>query len=104
MPLLVTQLLADVCRPEHILGISGGLDTYKLKPFQDIYGSKIYMLNNKKTSLYKKFQEEHNIHSVYLIVSLYDDFNRKPCTGMWEFMEFQLNDNIKVQRNKSLWK
>jgi len=59
MPLLVTQLLADVCKPKHILGISGGLDTYKLKPFQDIYGSKIYMLNNKKTSLYKKFQEEY---------------------------------------------
>jgi hypothetical protein len=59
MPILVTQLLADVCKPKHILGISGGLDTYKLKPFQDIYGSKIYMLNNKKTSLYKKFQEKY---------------------------------------------
>lgn len=54
-------------------------------------------------NIYKKLQEEHNINSVYLIVSLYDDFNRKPCTGMWDFAESQLNDNIKVQRNKSLY-
>ena len=46
MPILLTQLLADLCKPKHILAISGGLDTYKLKPFQDIYDSKIYMLNN----------------------------------------------------------
>jgi len=58
---------------------------------------------NRWVNIYKKFQEEHNIHSVYLIVSLYDDFNRKPCTGMWEFMEFQLNDNIKVQKDKSFY-
>jgi len=58
---------------------------------------------NRWVNIYKKFQEEYNIHSVYLIVSLYDDFNRKPCIGMWEFMEFQLNDNIKVQKDKCLY-
>ena len=58
---------------------------------------------NRWVNIYKKLQEEHNIHSVYLIVSLYNDFNRKPCTGMWEFMEFQLNDNIKVQKDKSFY-
>lgn len=58
---------------------------------------------NRWVNIYKKFQDEHNIHSVYLIVSLCDDFNRKPSIGMWEFMEFQLNDNIKVQKDKSFY-
>lgn len=59
MPILLIQALMDISPKKHILALSGGLDRFRLKPFQDIYGSKIYMLNNKKTSLYKKFQEEY---------------------------------------------
>jgi bifunctional polynucleotide phosphatase/kinase len=50
-----------------------------------------------------KLQSQYGITSVYLIASLYDDFNRKPCTGMWEFLETQLNGSVKVQRNKCLY-
>lgn len=59
MPILVVQLLMDMAKAKNVLALSGGLDTYKLKPFQDIYDSKIYMLNNKKTSLYEKFQKKY---------------------------------------------
>lgn len=45
----------------------------------------------------------YDIKSIYLIVSLYDDFNRKPATGMWDFLEKELNDNIKVIRQDSLY-
>lgn len=53
-------------------------------------------------NIYEKFKHS-GIFSVYLIVSMYDDFNRKPCTGMWEFVETHLNNDIKVDRNKSLF-
>ena len=50
-----------------------------------------------------KLQTQYGITSVYLIASLYDDFNRKPCTGMWEFLETRMNGSVKVQRDKSLY-
>ena len=50
-----------------------------------------------------KLKTQYSITSVYLIASLYDDFNRKPCTGMWEFLETRLNGSVKVQRDKSLY-
>jgi bifunctional polynucleotide phosphatase/kinase len=52
--------------------------------------------------IYDKFIE-FGIPSVYIIASLYDDFYRKPCTGMWEFVETELNNNIKVDRSKCLF-
>jgi bifunctional polynucleotide phosphatase/kinase len=43
------------------------------------------------------------ITSAYLLVSLYDDFYRKPCTGIWDFLEAELNDSIKIDKKKSLY-
>jgi len=51
----------------------------------------------------EKLESEHSITSVYMLVSLYDDFNRKPCTGMWEYVEKELNGNIRVDRKASLY-
>ena len=53
--------------------------------------------------IYTKLQIEYNINSVYLIASLYDDFNRKPSTGMWDFVANSVNGNIKVNLDKSLY-
>lgn len=54
-------------------------------------------------NIYEKLCKEHNITSVYLLVSLYDDFNRKPCTGMWDYVVSQLNNDIKVNTDKCLY-
>ena len=54
-------------------------------------------------NIYARLQREFGISSVWLLASLYDDFNRKPCTGMWEFVEKHLNGDMKVDRNKSLY-
>jgi len=53
--------------------------------------------------IYNTFKTMYNIESVYLIVSLHDDFYRKSATAMWEFVETHLNNNIKVNRNSSLY-
>ena len=57
-------------------------------------------------NIYDKFKE-NGITSVYLLAALYDDFYRKPCTGMWEFLEKHLNgngnENHIVDRKKSLY-
>ena len=58
-------------------------------------------------NIYEKFKE-NGITSVYLVAALYDDFYRKPCTGMWEFVEKHLNGNgngnhIIVDRKKSIY-
>ena len=57
MPILVIMMLMDAAPKEKILALSGGLDRFRLKQFQSIFGSKIYFLNNKKLALYKKFQK-----------------------------------------------
>lgn len=59
MPILLIQMLMDIAPKKHILALSGGLDRFRLKPFQDIYGSFIYLLNNKKAAMYEKFQYEN---------------------------------------------
>lgn len=56
MPILLIQAIMDMSPKKNILAISGGLDRYRLKPFQDMYGSKVSFLNNKKLALYEKFQ------------------------------------------------
>lgn len=69
----------------------------KRKDTMDLQGFK-----TRWNNIYEKFKT-FDIFSVYLIISMYDDFNRKPCTGMWEFLEKNLNNDIKVDRNKSLF-
>ena len=59
MPILLIQALMDAAPKNTILALSGGLDRFRLKPFQDIYGSQIVFLNNKKFSLYEKFQAKN---------------------------------------------
>lgn len=54
-------------------------------------------------NIYIQLSNHHKIESVYLLIALYDDFYRKPMTGMWEFVEKKLNGNIKVDREKSLY-
>jgi hypothetical protein len=59
MPILLIQALMDISPKRRILALSGGLDRFRLKPFQEIYNSEIYFLNNKKLALYEKFQYEN---------------------------------------------
>jgi hypothetical protein len=79
MPILLIQMLMDISRGNHILALSGGLDRFRLKPFQDIYGSNIYMLNNKKTAMYEKFQKE-NTPIDYSVVS-HQDLEKDNCNS-----------------------
>ncbi len=58
MPILLIQMIMDISPKKNILAISGGLDRFRLQPFQEIYGSNICFLNNKKLSLYEKFQQK----------------------------------------------
>ena len=59
MPILLIQALMDIAPKNKILALSGGLDRFRLKPFQDIYGSEIYLLNNKKAAMYENFQYQN---------------------------------------------
>lgn len=56
--ILLIHAIADISPRKNILALSGGADRFRLKPFQEIYGSKITFLNNKKLALYEKFQYE----------------------------------------------
>jgi bifunctional polynucleotide phosphatase/kinase len=51
----------------------------------------------------ERLKKQYDIEPSALLVSLYDDFNRKPSTGMWEFMENHLNGGINVNRTASLY-
>ena len=54
-------------------------------------------------------EREHGIKPIALVASLYDDFNRKPCCGMWEFLEGLMHSRntfgmkIEVGRDASLY-
>ena len=69
MPILLIQALMDISPKKNVLALSGGLDRFRLKPFQDIYKSNIFFLNNKKLALYEKFQKE-NTPIDYEVVTL----------------------------------
>jgi hypothetical protein len=56
MAILLIQMIMDIAPKRRVLGLSGGLDRFRLKPFQDIFNSEIYFLNNKKLAMYEKFQ------------------------------------------------
>ena len=56
MPILLIMMIMDISPKKNILALSGGLDRFRLEPFQQIFDSNIYFLNNKKLSLYEKFQ------------------------------------------------
>lgn len=57
MPILLIMMIMDIAPKKRVLGLSGGLDRFRLEPFQDIFGSEIIFLNNKKLALYEKFQK-----------------------------------------------
>ena len=59
MPILLIQAIMDLAPKKRVLALSGGLDRFRLKPFQEIFGSEIVFLNNKKFSLYEKFQYQN---------------------------------------------
>lgn len=59
MPILLIQMIMDISPKEKILALSGGLDRFRLKPFSEIFKSKIYFLNNKKLAMYEKFQYQN---------------------------------------------
>jgi DNA 3'-phosphatase len=44
-----------------------------------------------------------DIFSVYLLFAVYDDFYRKPCTGMWTFVDEKLNDNYEINKSSSIF-
>ena len=52
-----------------------------------------------------RLEKEFNIKPFALLVSLYDDFHRKPCSGMWEFLEEMMltKYNVKIERTASLY-
>lgn len=56
MPILLIQAIMDVAPKKRVLALSGGLDRFRLKPFQEIFKSEIVFLNNKKLALYESFQ------------------------------------------------
>ena len=56
-----------------------------------------------ENDIYPKLKTDFQISSVYLIAALYDDFFRKPTTGMWDFMETHLNGDIQVNRKESIY-
>ena len=39
----------------------------------------------------------------YILVAPLDDLNRKPIYGMWEFMEKNLNGNLKINYENSFY-
>jgi bifunctional polynucleotide phosphatase/kinase len=54
----------------------------------------------------EQLNKDYDIKPAALIASLYDDFNRKPCCGMWEFLEEIMNTKYgikKVDRKSSLY-
>jgi len=53
----------------------------------------------------ERLKSLYDIKPAALLVSLYDDFNRKPCIGMWEYLEelLQVKYEIKVDRSASLY-
>ncbi len=91
---------------------------YNLKKIRDYYkdGYKIVVFSNQKGSYegkggitFEEFQSRWfkilkglNV-PVYILAAPKDDFNRKPGTRMWDFMEQNLNGDMKVDRKKSLY-
>lgn len=75
----------------------GGLLTKK--------GGKMGVEDFKKRWIHilEQLKSQYDIIPAALLVSLYDDFNRKPSTGMWEYMESHLNGGVKVNRAASLY-
>lgn len=53
----------------------------------------------------ERLKSLYDIKPMALQVSLYDDFNRKPCAGMWEYLEelFLAKYKIKIDRSASLY-
>ena len=53
----------------------------------------------------ERLNKDFGIKPMALLVSLYDDFNRKPCIGMWEYLEELMlaKYEIKVDRSASLY-
>jgi hypothetical protein len=80
MPILLIQMLIDIAPKKKILALSGGLDRFRLKPFQDIYGSHICLLNNKKVALYEKFQYE-NTPMEYDVIT-FQELEEDNCTNL----------------------
>ena len=77
----------------------GGL----LKSKKGKKGIDMQQFKSRWTEIEKMFKIKYNIENIYLIVSLYDDYYRKPCIGMWDFVEKQLNGSINVNKSKSLY-
>jgi bifunctional polynucleotide phosphatase/kinase len=75
----------------------GGLLTRK--------GGQIGLEDFKKRwlNIIEQLKTKYDIVPAALLVSLYDDFNRKPSTSMWEYMETHLNGGIKINRAASLY-
>jgi bifunctional polynucleotide phosphatase/kinase len=77
---------------------------------------KIVIMSNQKGSYsgkgsftFEDFQKRwFNIQKllnvpVYILAAPLDDLNRKPIYGMWEFMEKNLNDNLKINYKNSFY-
>ncbi len=60
---------------------------------------------NRWHIILERLQKEFNVKPLMLIASLYDDFNRKPFCGMWEFLEDMIHSkyNSKINRTNSLY-
>jgi len=91
---------------------------YNLTKIKDYYkdGYKVVIFSNQKGSYegkggitFEEFQSRWfkilkalNVPA-YILAAPKDDFNRKPGTRMWDFMEHNLNGDIKVDRKKSIY-
>ena len=91
---------------------------YKMDKLRQYYkkGYKIVIMSNQKGSYsgkgsftFEDFQKRwFNIQKLlkvqaYILVAPLDDLNRKPLYGMWEFMEKNLNGDLKINYENSFY-
>lgn len=75
MPILLIQMIMDIAPKKNVLALSGGLDRFRLKPFQEIFDSRIYFLNNKKLAMYEKFQSQNTPLEYGVVTNQYLETN-----------------------------
>lgn len=95
--------------PQYLYKIKEYIDNgYKFIVFTNqamILKSKSYDMDGFKDRWLQIYTELNkvNIFSVYLLFAIYDDFYRKPCIGMWSFLDTELNDNYEIDKSISIF-
>jgi bifunctional polynucleotide phosphatase/kinase len=101
--------------PESIDDWKFAFDIGKIKEYS-VRGYKIVIFTNQKGSFqgsgginFEEFKTRwlkifDNLGvPAYILASTHNDFSRKPSIGMWNFMEKNLNNDIKIDKKKSFY-